>query len=263
LFDETCRRRHWNLDVLIVNADDWGRDQQTTDRTLECVSHGAVTSASAMVFMEDSERGAAIACERGVDAGLHLNFTTPFSSRERPTKLAEEQRNIAKYLLANRFSQAMFNPVLSRSFEYVVSAQIDEFERLYGEAPKRIDGHHHMHLCANVLLGGLLPPGTRVRRNFSFHKGQKGWGNRLYRSAVDSLLARRHELSDFFYSIAPIHPVSRLNQICWLAERFVVELETHPINEDEYRFLTEGALFRAQRHALTVDSCILAPGANA
>lgn len=249
--------------MLIVNADDWGRDQQTTDRALECVLHGAVTSASAMVFMEDSERGAAIACERGLDAGLHLNFTTPFSSRQCPRKLAERQRNIAEYLLANRFSQAIFNPALSRSFEYVVSAQIDEFKRLYGEAPKRIDGHHHMHLCANVLLGGLLPSGTKVRRNFSFHKGQKGWGNRLYRSAVDSLLARRHQVTDFFYSITPIHPISRLNQIGQLAERFVVELETHPINEDEYRFLTEGTLFRAQNQAITVNRCVLAPGANA
>jgi predicted glycoside hydrolase/deacetylase ChbG (UPF0249 family) len=216
-----------------------------------------------MVFMEDSERGAAIACERGLDAGLHLNFTTPFSSRQCPLKLAERQRNIAKYLLANRFSQAIFNPALSRSFEYVVSAQIDEFERLYGEAPKRIDGHHHMHLCANVLLGGLLPPGTTVRRNFSFHKGQKGRGNRLYRSAVDSLLARRHQVADFFYSITPIHPISRLNQICLLAERYVVELETHPINEDEYRLLTEGTLFRAQHQGITVNRCVLAPGANA
>src|SRR4029077_20103780 len=62
--------------VLIINADDWGRSQETTDRIAECVAHGAVSSVSAMVFMEDSERSAVIARERGIDAGLHLNFTT-------------------------------------------------------------------------------------------------------------------------------------------------------------------------------------------
>ena len=51
---------------------------------------------------------------------------------------------------------------------YVVKAQLEEFERLYGRAPNRIDGHHHAHLCANVVLAGLLPAGTIVRRNFSF-----------------------------------------------------------------------------------------------
>src|SRR5258708_25144263 len=57
--------------VLIVNADDWGRDYETTARTLECALHGTISSVSAMVFMQGSERAAAIARERGIDAGLH------------------------------------------------------------------------------------------------------------------------------------------------------------------------------------------------
>jgi len=39
--------------VLIVNADDWGRDVQTTDRMLECLLHRSVSSVSAMVFMAE------------------------------------------------------------------------------------------------------------------------------------------------------------------------------------------------------------------
>ena len=65
---------------LIVNADDWGRDQVTTDRTLDCFVCGALSSVSAMVFMEDSERAAAVALERGIDAGLHLNLSTRFTA---------------------------------------------------------------------------------------------------------------------------------------------------------------------------------------
>src|SRR6185369_10838794 len=64
--------------LLILNADDWGRDSKTTNMILDCVVRGSVSSTSAMVFMEDSERAAALARQHRVDCGLHLNFTTPF-----------------------------------------------------------------------------------------------------------------------------------------------------------------------------------------
>lgn len=230
--------------LLIVNADDWGRDRDTTDRTFECFPRGAISSVSAMVFMEDSERAAAMALGRGIDAGLHLNFTTPFSAPSCPVQLVQRQRELAAYLRHHRLAMVVFHPGLIRSFEYVMAAQLEEFSRLYGAAAERLDGHHHMHLCANVLLGRLLPPGTIVRRNFSFQPGEKSFGNRLYRKAVDGLLARRHHLADFFFSLPPLEPSGRLQQIFSLARNSVVEVETHPLRPEEYRFLTEGELFR-------------------
>ncbi len=230
--DEPSRRG-----LLIVNADDWGRDTETTDRMFECVAYGTVSSVSAMVYMEDSERAAAIAKERGIDAGLHLNFTTRFSTHNCPSRLAECQQEIAVYLTRRRINRMVFHPGLMRSFEYVVKAQLDEFCRLYGTPPERIDGHHHMHLCANVLLGRLLPPKTLVRRNFSFQHGEKSLVNRLYRRAVDHRLAQRHRLVDFLFSLTPLESEGRLERIRSLAREFIVEVETHPINADEYRFL--------------------------
>ena len=41
--------------LLIMSADDWGQDSQTTNKILECGAQGAVSSVSAMVFMPDSE----------------------------------------------------------------------------------------------------------------------------------------------------------------------------------------------------------------
>lgn len=228
--------------VLIVNADDWGRDRETTDRSLECVRCAAVSSVSAMVFMKDSERAAAIALEQGIDAGLHLNFTTPFSAPGIPALLSGHQQRLSQYLLRHRLSQGVFHPGLIRSFEYVVAAQRNEFARLYGSEADRLDGHHHMHLCANVLLGGLLPPGTVVRRNFSFQPGEKSISNRFYRHAVDRALARRHRLTDLFFSLPPLAPSGRLERIFSLAGRFVVEIETHPLNPAEYCFLTQGEM---------------------
>jgi chitin disaccharide deacetylase len=232
---------------LILNADDWGRDKANTDRTLECFSRASLSSVSAMVFMEDSERAAEIAREKGIDAGLHLNFTTEFSAQQVPARLQGHQQRLTRHLKRRRFSSVLFHPGLVGSFEYVVAAQREEYCRLYGAEPKRLDGHHHMHLCANVLLQRLLPAGTVVRRNFSFQPGEKGFCNRAYRKMVDRGLARRHRLTDLFFSLPPLGPPSRLERIFSLADEMAVEVETHPVNPEEHRFLTEGEILRFTR----------------
>lgn len=226
---------------LIINADDWGRDVQTTDRTLDCVHRGTISSVSAMVYMEDSERAADIAKQEGIDAGLHLNFTSPFSCSRTPEKLKEHQRRTSEYLSRSRLTQALFQPTLAKSFGYVAAAQVEEFRRLYGVAPQRVDGHHHMHLCANVVFGGLLPRGVAVRRSFSFEHNEKGFANRWYRKFVDQVVSWRHPLTDYFFSLEPLETV-RLRRIFGLGKLFTVEVETHPVNPEEYGLLTSERL---------------------
>ena len=222
---------------LIVNADDWGCDQKTTDRIFECVTVGAVSSTSAMVFMEDSARSAALAREHNVDCGLHLNLTTSFSAPRLSTTLREHQRRLSGFLKSHRFAPAVYHPFLASSFEYVTRSQLDEFERLYGIPAGRIDGHHHMHLSANVIAQKLLPAGTIVRRSFSFESGEKSAINRWYRTRQAKRVARRHRTTEFLFSLRPLQPASRLERIFNLALGADVEVETHPVNEDEYRFL--------------------------
>lgn len=231
-----------NTGTLIVNADDWGRDGQTTDRIFECIGRRTVSSGSAMVFMEDSDRAAAIAREFDIDLGLHLNFTEPFSSKNCPARVLERQRKLAAYLQGHRLARVVFNPLLVRDFDYVARAQLDEFHRLYAVEPQRLDGHHHMHLCANVLLQRLLPSRVTIRRNFTFQPEEKGVLNRWYRRGVDWSLARHHFLVDFFFQLEPLEPTDRLRKIFSLARQFVVEVETHPAKPDEYCFLTNGEI---------------------
>lgn len=230
--------------MLVINADDWGRDARTTDTIVACARAGALSSASAMVYMEDSERAATLARAQSVDVGLHLNLDSPLTSPSVPARLVEHQQRLAGFLRRSRMAQVVFNPTLSGSFEYVVAAQLEEYRRLYGESPERIDGHHHMHLCANVVQQKLLPAGTLVRRNFSFRAGEKSLVNRLYRRWIDSRLAKRHRLVDFLFTLPPLEPLDRLLRVFDLARTFVVELETHPVNREEFEFLTGGAIFR-------------------
>ena len=123
--DSTYRNsKATHVGILIVNADDWGRDRETTDRTLDCILRGGISSVSAMVYMADSERAAQVALENGIDAGLHLNLTTPFSAAECPAPLVERQSEIAVYLRKHPFARVLFHPGLAQPFEYVVRAQI-------------------------------------------------------------------------------------------------------------------------------------------
>jgi predicted glycoside hydrolase/deacetylase ChbG (UPF0249 family) len=229
--------------ILIINADDWGIDSETTDRIFECVRRGSVSSASAMVFMADSQRAADLAREYSVDVGLHLNFTTPFTSPRIPAGLMHHQQLLMRFLRGSRFAKMVFHPALHGSFKYVVAAQLDEFRRLSGVEPKHIDGHHHMHLCANVMFGDLLPAGTATRRNFSFQAGEKSITNRLFRKLIDNKLAQKHRIADYFFSLSPLKPGERLERIVSIAKRSVVEVETHPANPEEYRYLTDGRIF--------------------
>jgi len=142
-----------------------------------------------------------------------------------------------------------------------VKAQLEEYERLYGTKVNRVDGHHHMHLCRNVIVQELLPAGAIVRRNLSFRNGEKSHFNRLYRRRQDQLLARRHPMTDFFFDLQPIAPIGRLKEICLLARQFNVEIETHPVRDSEYAFLMRGGLAGCvEQVAVARDYVLRSPG---
>jgi succinoglycan biosynthesis protein ExoM len=229
-----------NLCRVVVNADDWGASIAATGRIFDCIRSGSVSSTSAMVFMTDSQRAASLARDNSIDAGLHLNLTQPFSDRSTPSALRVHQQRLS-FFLSDGKRGFLFNPMLASSFDYVVKAQLDEFERLYGAKPERIDGHHHAHLCVNVQWQKLLPAGTIVRRNFTFAAGEKSWANRTLRGMQDRRLARRHRIADYFFDLQPLD-AQRLRWIVRLARDANVEIECHPERDAEYTFLMEHQL---------------------
>ena len=188
--------------MLIINADDWGRSLAETDAALGCYKAGRITSVSAMVFMEDSERAAELAKENELDVGLHLNFTDRFTANQ-SAGIAWQiiMAKSSTFLGGTNMSQLLYNPFLRKEFAYSYEAQAEEFARLYSKPPSHIDGHHHMHLCANILLSNMIPAGMKMRRNFSFWPGEKSLLNRTYRGLVDRWLARRYRLADYFFDL--------------------------------------------------------------
>jgi len=223
--------------MIIVNADDWGRSRDETDAALSCYLKGRVSSVSAMVFMEDSHRAARLAKEVGLDVGLHLNFSVPFSGEGASSHLAKFHERIVSFLRLNKYAVLIYNPFLRKLFQSVFQAQVDEFCRLYEKSPSHFDGHQHMHLCANLLFANLIPEGAKVRRSFSFFKGEKSLINRKYREVVDRRLASKYRLTDYFFALSQQLQEDRLSRVAHLARTATVELMTHPVRPEEYHFL--------------------------
>lgn len=223
--------------MLIINADDWGSSRYTTDQILLCYKKRRLTSASAMVYMEDSERAADLARQNGLEVGLHVNFTDRYTGHKKPSGMDESQVRLSTFLRHTKYNLVFYNPFLSRDFENVFRFQYDEFIRLYGRPPAHINGHHHKHLCANVLWADLLPQNSMVRRSFSFSPGEKSRLNRFYRRLVDRSLQSRYTTTDFFFSIQPIQATERLLHILELARSCNVELMVHPHKQDEFDYL--------------------------
>ena len=222
--------------MLIINADDWGRSRAETDAALNCFKEGRITSVTAMVFMADSERAAELAKEHKIDVGLHLNLNQRFDGRV-PEGIARSQEQIVKFLTLTKYAMFVYHPGLRTAFRNVFKHQWDEVIRLYGKPPSHIDGHQHRHLCANMLVDAVIPPGQRVRRNFSFWPGEKALLNRTYRKLVDRWLRSRYQLTDFFFSLGMALKMGTIHRISDLAARASVELMTHPVHKGEYTWL--------------------------
>ena len=222
--------------MLIINADDLGYDRITTNRILTCFHQKRIHFSSAMTFMNDSERAADLARSNQLPTGLHINFDQGFTGRSIQNKLKDHHQAVSDYLKARKWNQIIYNPFLRNSFDYVFQSQWDEFCRLFEKEPQRLDGHHHMHLCMNILLSGKLPEGIQVRRNFTFFSGEKDPINRLYRFLVDHWLQSRFLCTDFFFSIEPIK-YENLHRIVSLSKNYDVELMVHPGLKNEYLFL--------------------------
>lgn len=231
--------------MLIINADDLGRNCSATDRILECYHFQRITSASAMVFMEDSERAMALAGKAQLDIGLHINFSESFTGQGVSESIRSSHEKIRRFLRSSKYALLIYHPFLRKAFRDVFQAQCSEFKRLSGKMPSRYDGHQHMHLCSNVIVDRLLPPGVRVRRSFSFRAGEKSYINRAYRRAIDRQLARRHCLTDCFFALSQHLSIDKLRSVVALARTRDVELMTHPEIKTEFETLLSAGFAEA------------------
>jgi hypothetical protein len=87
-----------------------------------------------------------------------------------------------------------------------------------------------------MIIGKIIPNGTKVRRNFSFKTSEKNAVNRLYRRLIDYYIMKRYVTTDYFFDIFPLN-IIRLKKIFKLSINEKVEIMVHPENLMQYTFL--------------------------
>jgi len=55
-------------------------------------------------------------------------------------------------------------------------------------------------------------------------------------------MAQRHRMADYLFSVPQLKSRERLERVVKLASNFNVEIETHPVNSEEYSFLVNGEI---------------------
>ncbi|MEN6559581.1 MAG: ChbG/HpnK family deacetylase [Acidobacteriota bacterium] len=226
--------------MLIINADDLGRDRAASDACFIGHERRVITSASLMVFMADSARAAELARPARLETGLHINLTQAYDGPGVPAAVRESQERVARYLRLGKWPQVVYNPLLKGAFASTFAWQLEEYRRLLGRDPDHYDGHNHMHLSMNMIVGGFIPEGSRVRRSFTFRRGEKSALNRLYRRRLDAWLIGRHTTTGAFFSLDPVGDRPRLQRIVDLARTADVELMVHPWRDDQFALLMSG-----------------------
>ena len=219
--------------MLIVNADDLGRTEHETDATLACWHARAISSATHMVWMDDSDRAAALAREAGLPTGLHLNLIQAYTGRDAGPEARERQRRLADHLGGRRpgTNQLLYEPRLRATVDGVIRDQLARFRESFGAEPTHVDSHHHAHLAPTVLLSRSLAAGTRVRRGLRFRPGERSALERALRESRHALMSRRFRCTDWFLDIRDMHPAlggAGLESKLAMAASGSVEVMVHP-----------------------------------
>lgn len=185
--------------LLIVNADDWGLRPDVTDAALEGYRAGRLTSATALVHMEDAPRAAALAQEHGLPVGLHLNLTFPYG--DAPAGPRERQLRMTRYFAAP-LARRVWDPRMRRLVSECVADQLEAFEALYGAVPTHIDGHHHIHACPTVAFSPVV---ALVRRMRPLPRDGGPPAARWLAGAEMAVLRRRHVMPRICLPLSAVH----------------------------------------------------------
>lgn len=227
--------------LLIVNADDWGSEPYKTDAIHAAFAARGITSATAMVYMEDSDRAAAIAAHEHLALGLHLNLTMGFTDPRTPPAVVARQAALLDRFADPRLRRRTIDPRLHAAVRAAVADQVERFHALYGRDPDHIDGHEHVHLCLDVLAA--LPRGARTRPAIS-RRHSVPVAARPVRAARHRLLARRLLMPARAYDVRDLVPAlggGGLDRVLAPSGRAPIEIVCHPHRDNEGAVLVSGA----------------------
>ena len=158
------------MNTFIVNADDFGRDEETTRAIMECFQRGYVNQTTLMVNMPYAEKAVELARQAGIAnrVGLHLNLTQGTPLTDTIKKISAFCNRTGDFLVnrvgcnGKRLPKNMLNAIAEE-----VRAQVARYIS-YGLPLMHCDGHHHAHNrlgLYSTILPILKDAGFRSVRN--------------------------------------------------------------------------------------------------
>lgn len=230
---------------IILNADDFGYNEDTVDATIECFERGALTSATIMATMPAVARAIEFARKHPqFSFGVHLTYSRvgvekPFLSRSEIPDLLDESGRFFPSSTVRRRALLRCLPVeqIERETEAQLSFVLDQGVRL-----SHVDSHSHLHKFApfRKALQRALPRFglNRVRnvQDIYFRRQLHSptyWFGPLWRR----LLMRRFRTTEHLHM--PYH-LSLLGQNWWTGllpklRGDTIEIGVHPGRQEDWR----------------------------
>ena len=217
---------------LIINADDFGINAETTHAIMAAMDSGLCMDTTLLVNFENSEHAAklAISNNRKDHVGIHLNLTEgcPLTSRIQNERLFCDQDGIFHYKKQKRILK------LSTAEKKAVCEEITSQIRLcrsFGIPISHADSHNHIHEEPGLflLLIGILKkekvPYLRLTNNL----GRVSLINRVYRHSCNYILhTKKLSGTNYFGSTSDFR-----NSMTKFQPNAIVELMIHPGQETD------------------------------
>lgn len=215
---------------LIINADDYGMDENRTRAIQECFKRGLITQTTIMVNMPWADRAVDAARQQGISGkiGLHLNFTegVPLTEdmRKCPIFCNAEGRYTGRWH-NSKFRRFVMSSSARQAIVVEARAQMEKY-LTYGLPLLHLDSHHHSH-TDYVVAKNVLPmaknlgfKSVRLSRNLGRSMGMvKKAYKRWFNAFVKQL---GFKCADYFCGFEPEELSRGKNSTA------VVEMMTHP-----------------------------------
>ena len=238
---------------LIVNADDFGKNEEINRAVCEAFDKGYITSTTLMANMPGADQAYELAKEKGFadKVGIHLNITEgiPLTEaiRSNPLVCASDGSFNAAFYHSTKYRLYMDKLSIDQIRDEL-DAQIRRFFTL-GFKSLHIDSHHHVHTDYPVYLA-LKPLAKRygfeyIRLSRNLYKGGSAINKiykHFYNTAVKKLALNTSDrfgsYKDLmtFFSLDPMSEADRTSEYPEAMRKFaaeqIIEIMVHPMYDE-------------------------------
>ena len=231
-----------NIQKLIVNADDFGFDDETVDWTIKGFELGKITSATVMAGMTATARAVEYAKSHPqFSFGVHLCLVDgkPISD---PTKIPSmiDPRTGKLWTTRQFIIRNFLGLVKVEDIKTEMKAQIESLKAM-GLKISHVDGHGHNHRLPQSIRAlqelqaeGVI--GDKVRRCQNLYFGKPGLLGRLINGPMQKRLDQSFKMTDYFLMTA-----GHTQDEKWFSKAVanlpdgVTEIGIHPGKTEEWR----------------------------